>query len=76
MRRAEYYARVKAIRSKERTEFNILEAYVNASEWDPGPFGVYAKQVHFSVGTNDWDPPSRESALARVRHLSNKFWPK
>jgi hypothetical protein len=72
----EYRARLRTARKRERSEFALLEAYINTGEWEPGPFMVYAKKVHHSVATSDGSPPPLEAAIARARHLSNRRWPR
>lgn len=76
MKRHAYLAKRRALRSRERREFEILELFINLGEFDPGPFGVYAKTLHYSVSDNDSDEPPAQAAQMRANHLSNKFWPK
>lgn len=76
MKRHAQIAKSKTLRRRERSEFEILEAYFNEGHWDPGPFSVYAKQVSIGVGTSDHAPPPISAVKARLRYLSNKRWPK
>ena len=75
MKQHEYRARIKATKRKAREEFVLLEEYVNTGQFDPGPFIVYGKKVHYSVGTSDYCPIP-VLAANRVRAMSEQFWPK
>lgn len=76
MKRHVLLAKFKTLRRRARSEFEILEHFVNERYWDPGPFQSRSKQVDVSVGLSDQVPPSIAAAKARARYLSNQRWPR
>lgn len=76
MRRHDQLAKSKNLRRRERSEFEILEAFFNEGSWDPGPFQSRGKQISIGVGTSDHAPPPISAVKARLRYLSNKRWPR
>lgn len=79
LKRHVYLGKIKQARRHEVKEFEILETFITLGEFYAGKFASRGKQIHVSVereGNDDYGAPTMASALARVRHLSNKRWPK